>query len=333
MRLGTLHLENNLLLAPMQEVTTAPYRRFCRKFQDIGLVCVPMIYTKRVIKNPDTITPDLHRIEEEVPISIQLIGSNLDALKNTILFLESYKFSVIDLNAGCPSRRAFNSQEGAYLLRDFKFLKKLVNTALKYASKPISLKIRTGINDRINLHEFSTLINNSDIEYLTIHGRTVKDKFDDSKLDLDTIKELKSLLNIPIVGNGNIDDPLNAKRFIDYTNVDAIMIGRASMGNPQIFSQINDFLKTGKFIPFQNDKDRMRKYLKIYEECLKEFIDDELSIPYSIEKYKFKELKRNAIWLSKNIDHSNEIRQKLSRTRDLAHLKHLLKLFFENPMN
>lgn len=333
MRLGTLHLENNLLLAPMQEVTTAPYRRFCRKFQDIGLVCVPMIYTKRVTKNPDKVSPDLHRIEEEAPVSIQLIGSDLDALKLTILFLESYKFSAIDLNAGCPSRRAFSSQEGAYLLKNFKFLKKLLNTALKYTSRPISLKIRTGINDKINIHDFSTLINNSDIEYLTIHGRTVKDKYDDSKLDLDTIKELKNRVNIPVVGNGNIDNPLIAKRFLDYTNVDAIMIGRASMGNPKIFSQINAFLKTGRLIPFQNNKDNMRKYLEVYEECVEEFIKDNFSISYSIEKYKFKELKRNAIWLTKNVEHSNEIRQKLSRTRDLAHLKHVLKLYFDKSVN
>ncbi|MFX1233089.1 MAG: tRNA dihydrouridine synthase [Promethearchaeota archaeon] len=333
MKLGTLHLDNNLLLAPMQAVTTAPYRRFCRMFQKIGLVSVPMIYTKRVIKNPKTIIPDLYRIEEEIPISIQLIGSDLKALKETILFLESYKFNIIDLNVGCPSKRANNSQEGAYLLQDLDLLKKLVNIASKFSSRPISLKMRTGISDKINITEFSALINNSNIEFLTIHGRTANDRYDDSKLDIETIKQIKARVNIPVVGNGNIDNPLIAKSFLDYTNVDAIMIGRGSIGNPEIFNQINVFLKYGKIYPFQNDKERMRRLIEIYEKCLDEFIDESYLIPDSREKYKFKELKRNAIWLTKNIRDSNIIRQRLSKTKDLTNLKHALQLYFENSMN
>jgi len=333
MKLGTLELDNNLLLAPMQEVTTAPYRRFCRKIQKIGLVCVPMIYTKRVVKNPDTVIPDLYRIEEEIPISIQLIGSDLEALKKTILFLESYKFNVLDLNAGCPSKRALRSQEGAYLLNDLKKLKQHLNIASKFSSRPISLKIRTGVHDRINIAEFSALINDSDIDFLTIHGRTAKDKFDDSRLDIETIKEIKNRVNIPVIGNGNIDNPLAAKSFLDYTNVDAIMIGRGSLGNPEIFNQINAFLKKGKFVPFQNDMCKMRRFIEVYEDCLDEFIDKDLWFSYPMEIYKFKELKRNAIWLTKNIKCSGKIREQLSKTRDISNLKDILKFYFEKFMN
>ncbi|MFX0146618.1 MAG: tRNA dihydrouridine synthase [Candidatus Hodarchaeota archaeon] len=333
MKLGTLQLDNNLLLAPMQEVTTAPYRRFCRKLQKIGLVCVPMIYTKRVVRSPDMVIPDLHKIEEENPISIQLIGSDLEALKKTILFLESYKFNVLDLNAGCPSKRALRSQEGAYLLNNLKKLKKHINAASKFSSRPISLKIRTGVDDRINITEFSALINDSNIEFLTIHGRTVKDKYNDSRLDIDTIKEIKNRVNIPVIGNGNIDNPLAARSFINYTNVDAIMIGRGSLGNPEIFNQINMFLKEGKYIPFQNDIRKMRRSIEVYEKCLDEFINEDSWFSYPLEIYKFKELKRNAIWLTKNIKCSSNIREQLSKTRDLTALKNTLKFYFEEIMN
>ena len=116
MKLGTLNLQNRYILAPMLNVTTAPYRRFCRKFQSIGLVSVPMLYTKRIEKDPKSVEKDLYKIEQERPISVQLIGSDPNALKNTIDHLNSYKFDILDLNAGCPSKRAIKAQEGGYLI-------------------------------------------------------------------------------------------------------------------------------------------------------------------------------------------------------------------------
>ena len=115
MKLGTLQLENRYILAPMLNVSTSPYRRFCRKFQKIGLVSVPMQYTKKIEKDPKSVERELIKIEEERPISIQLIGSVLKALKASIIHLESYNFDIIDINAGCPSQRAIKAKEGGYL--------------------------------------------------------------------------------------------------------------------------------------------------------------------------------------------------------------------------
>jgi len=118
MKLGSLSLENNLILAPLLEVTTAPYRRFCRKLNKVGLVCIPMLYSKRIETSPHTIEHLLHKIEEERPISIQLVGSDIQAIKKSLDFLENYNFDVLDINAGCPSKRAIRAQEGGYLLND-----------------------------------------------------------------------------------------------------------------------------------------------------------------------------------------------------------------------
>jgi tRNA-dihydrouridine synthase B len=109
MKIGIVQLKNNLLLAPMQNVTTAPYRRFLRKLNPIGLVYVPMIYTKRVEKSPKSILIDLYKIEEECPISIQLIGGDVISLKHSIDYLSSYNYDFLDINAGCPSKRAIKS--------------------------------------------------------------------------------------------------------------------------------------------------------------------------------------------------------------------------------
>jgi len=330
MKLGRLSINNNLLLAPMQEVTTAPYRRFCRKFQKIGLVCVPMIYIKKIERNPNSFITDLHKIEEERPISIQLVGSDPEALKKTIIFLESYKFDVLDINAGCPSKRAIRAEEGAFLLEDLDKLANLINIALKFSSRPVSLKIRIGVKDIIDLNKLIRVVNNSALEFLIVHGRTVKNKFDKYQLDLETIKRIKERLHIPVIGNGDIDNPSKAKIFLDYTHVDALMIGRGSMGNPEIFNQINYFLKKERYIPFKNDIAKMQKNIQLYENCIDEFINNQITISHSIDDYKFNELKRNSIWLTKNIEDSSLLRKKISNAKNLRELKEILQKIYEN---
>ncbi len=324
MKLGTLSLVNRYILAPMQRVTTAPYRIFCRRFQKIGLVSVPMIYTKSITNNSKSNEHELYKIEEESPISIQLIGSDFDALKNSIDFLESYEYDVLDINAGCPSRRAINAHEGGYLLKDLDRLKELLQIAVKNSSKPISLKVRTGYAKPMNIDNFSKIVNDSGIDFLIIHARTVKNNLIKGTLDLDTVKRLKELLTIPLVGNGDISNPQTAKHFIDYTKVDALMIGRESMGNPMIFHQIHEYFTKGEEVLFKNNMDLLRKYFKIYEEIIDEFLND-ITFSYGNEKFKFVELKRNAIWLTKSIENSTAIRTRLSVAKNLTQIKKILK--------
>ena len=329
MKLGTLELANRYILAPMQNVTTAPYRRFCRKFHEIGLVSVPMIYAKRIAKNPNFLEHELCKIEEERPISIQLIGSDLDALKKSIDSLESYNFDVLDINAGCPSRRAIKAKEGGYLMKNLDLLNEIIQVVVKNCSKPISLKIRTGFEQPVDLDNIVKIANFSGISFLIIHARTVRSKFNDETLDLETIRSLKQKLTIPLVGNGNITDPKIAKHFIDYTNVDALMIGRESMGNPKIFQQIHQYLIEGKLAFFKNDESIMREYLNIYENIIDDFLSNTL-VPYGNEDFKLIELKRNAIWLTKEIENSTLFRTQLSKARTLKQLRMTLENFFNS---
>jgi len=330
MKLGTLVLENNLILAPLQEVTTAPYRRFCRMFGKIGLVSVPMLYTKRIQNNPRTILSDLYKIEKERPISVQLIGSDLIALRESIDFLESYQFDVLDINAGCPSKRAINAKEGGYLLNDLKKLSSIIKVATKYSSHLVSLKVRTGFNNSDNIDKLAKIVNKSSIDFITIHGRTVKDRFDDTALNLKAVKKLKDLLKIPVVGNGSIINPQSAKRFLDFTKVDALMIGRGTMGNPEIFHQINKYLKEGVELVFNNNLIKMKKHIELYEHCINNYVDENIEFPYPIEKYKFMELKRNSIWLTKDIQTSTDIRIKISRAKTLDELRDIFEQIFDN---
>ena len=330
MKLGTLVLENNFLLAPLQEVTTAPYRRFCRIFGKIGLVSVPMLYTKRIQTNPRTVLSDLYKIEKERPISVQLIGSDLIALRESIDFLESYQFDVLDINAGCPSKRAVKAKEGGYLLNDLKKLSSLIKVATKYSSHLVSLKVRTGFNNSDNIDKLAKIVNKSSIDFITIHGRTVKDGFDDDALNLKAVKRLKDLLKIPVVGNGSINSPQSAKKFLDFTKVDAIMIGRETMGNPEIFHQISRYLKEGVELVFNNNLIKMKKNIDLYEHCINNYLDENTEFSYPIKRYKFMELKRNSIWLTKNIPTSTDIRIKISKAKTLDELRDIFEQIFDN---
>ena len=327
MNLGSLSLKNNLVLAPLLNVTTAPYRIFCRNFYDIGLVCVPMFYVERIANNPESIQLELDKIEKERPISVQLIGKDLEAFKDSILHMESYKFDVLDINAGCPSKRAINSKRGGFLLKELEKLKKILNLATKRSSKVISLKTRVGFYDTKNIKEIGKMVNECEIDFLTIHARTVKNRFDDTKLELDAVKQLKEVLTIPLIGNGDIYDAISAKQFLDYTKVDALMIGRGSIGNPMIFSQIHDYLETNHYVPFINNKDLMEKHINLYEKVIDEYLVD-VKINYAKDEFKFAELKRNSIWLTKNIENSTIIRTKLSRVKTLEQLKATLIAYY-----
>ena len=191
MKLGPISLKNNLVLAPLQNVTTAPYRRFCRLFFDIGLVCVPMLYTKRLMNSPKSLERELVKIEQERPISIQLIGSDIEALRKAIEYLESYEIDVIDINAGCPSKRAVQAREGGFLLKDLPKLENLLQIALKYSSRPVSLKTRLGFDNSGKIDDLAKIVNNSNINFLTIHARTVEDRFGNDTLNLDALKRLR----------------------------------------------------------------------------------------------------------------------------------------------
>ena len=329
MKLGSLNLKNNLILAPLQNVTTGPYRRFCRHFFEIGLVVVPMLYTKRLVKSPKSIEHDLLKIEEERPISVQLIGSDPDSLKKAIEYLESYEFDVLDLNAGCPSKRAIRSKEGGYLLKDLKQLEQLINIGIKYSSRPVSLKTRIGFEHSDNMDNLAELINNSGLDFITIHARTVNSRFFESTLNLEALRKFKEMINKPLIGNGDINNPKSAKIFIDYTNVDALMIGRGCIGYPEIFYHIYKYFKKGIEYSHDNSIKLMREYTNLYEKYIDEFLNG-TKLNYSHEDFKLVELKRNAIWLTKNIKNSTSIRRDLSNSKNLGQLKEVLQKINEN---
>ncbi|MFO8017067.1 MAG: tRNA-dihydrouridine synthase family protein [Promethearchaeia archaeon] len=325
MRIETLELKNNLFLAPLQNVTTAPYRRFCRYYSEIGMVSVPMLYMLRVANSPNSVKPELIKIEEERPISIQLIGNKKQALIDSIDFLESYRYDMLDINAGCPSRRAITSKRGGYLTGNLKELKKIIKTAVKYSAKPVSVKIRIGLNEVVDVKKLSTILNDSGISLVIVHARTVQDRFSKEALNLSFVKHLTEKVNIPVIGNGDIWDGKNAKHFLNFTGVDGLMIGRASKGDPDVFNRIETYLKNEEKVPHKNSMRILREKVKTYERIIDEFLQDTDLISEKPD-FKYHELFRNAIWLTKNLPDSTQLRREISQCRTITEIKQLLNI-------
>jgi tRNA-dihydrouridine synthase len=276
------------------------------------------------MNSPKSLERELVKIEQERPISVQLIGSDIEALRKAIEYLESYRFDVIDINAGCPSKRAIKGKEGGYLLKDLPKLERILQIASKYSSRPISLKTRLGFHNSDKIGDLAKIVNNSNISFLTLHARTVESRFGNDTLNLDALKRIKELIRVPLIGNGDIVSPEIAKNVLEYTKVDALMIGRGSIGNPKLFPQINEYLTKGIKIYTPNNIDSLQNYVKIYEQVLDDYIED-IKLNYSIEEYKFTELKRNAIWLTKNIKDSTFLRKELSVAKNLNQLRNALQ--------
>ncbi|MGV9171607.1 MAG: tRNA dihydrouridine synthase [Promethearchaeia archaeon] len=325
MRIENLQFENNLFLAPLQNVTTAPYRRFCRHYSKIGLVSVPMLYMLRVANSPESLRPELVKIEEERPISIQLIGNQPQALIKSLEILESYQFDMLDINAGCPSRRAITSQRGGYLMGHLKELKKMIDTAAKYSAKPISVKIRTGLNKSADIEDLSKILNESGISMVTVHARTVKERFNENALDLEFVKQLKQRVDIPVIGNGDIWDGKSAKRYLEFTGVDGLMIGRASKGDPTVFARIRNYLQEGERIPVQNTIDVLRERVRTYEQIIDAFLEGTHLMEVKPD-FKYSELFRNAIWLTKNMPESTQLRRELSKCKSVTEITKKLEI-------
>lgn len=326
MRLGRLSLENNLVLAPLLNVTTGPYRRFIRHFFPVSLVSVPMLYTKRLSKEPKSVRLDLIKIEEEKPISIQVIGNNVEDMKKAALFLESYDFNVLDINAGCPSKRARVSGEGGALLKDLPLLEELINTTIKHSSKPVSLKTRLGFEEQENiLSDLAAIINNSDLEFVTIHARYVQNNFNVHSLDLEELKQLVDIIDIPVIGNGDITSGEMALKYLKDCKVEGLMIGRESMGNPEIFNQIHEYLNKERPIPFENNYTLLKERFELYERIIEHYLEG-IDLPFSSEEYKLTELKRNSIWMTKKIKEARKLRGELSHAKNVEDLKKIIEL-------
>ena len=303
-------------LAPMAGVSDPALRIMCKRM-GAGLVVTELTSVNAIVAKHEqlesqskNITEFIEFSEKERPLSVQLFGSDIEALEKAAKIVEPH-FDMIDYNMGCPAPHITKQMAGGALLQNADLTREIFRTLVNTVKKPISLKMRIGVTEENKslFLDIAKIAEQEGVQMITLHGRTVSQGYS-GHADWDMIKKLKENSSVPIVGNGDITSPETAKKVLDYTGCDYVMIGRGAMGNPFIFEQINEYLERGEYKNYSLG-DRLQAFVDYVE----------LTTKYNI---RFANIKQQAIRFTKGTVGGAQLRNRLSTAKDIEELKELL---------
>jgi len=245
MNIGSHKLTSKVLLAPMAGTSDKPFRMICRE-QGAGLTTSEMVVIQNHLLNSNKSKHRLDFSSEQLPISIQIAGSEPQELANSAIKALEFGADIIDINMGCPAKKVCNKAAGSALMQNEELVEDILKAVVKAVEVPITLKMRTGWDEENkNAPTIAKIAEDNGIKMLAIHGRTRLQKYN-GDAEFDTVKKIVNQVSIPVVANGDIDSPKKAKDILDFTGADAVMLGRATQGNPWLISQVNKFLNSGE---------------------------------------------------------------------------------------
>ena len=225
MKIGNLELENNIFLAPMAGITDLPFRLICKK-NGAGLVYTEMVSAKALLYGDEKTKLLLKTCKEEHPLAVQIFGSDLDAIAYASKYVSKIG-EIVDINMGCPAPKIVKNGDGSKLLLNLDLVEKIVKTAVENASVPVTVKIRLGWDsENIVAVEAAKIIEKAGASAITVHGRT-RSQYYSGQADWNMIKKVKESVSIPVIGNGDIRSGKDAKKALEQSNVDAIMVRKS----------------------------------------------------------------------------------------------------------
>jgi nifR3 family TIM-barrel protein len=310
MMIKNIKLKHGLILAPIAGVTDNAFRQICKN-HGAEYVVSEMVSAKAVNYGNKKTIPLIKLEESELPGAVQLFGSEPESMSSAARFiLDNFKISAIDINMGCPMPKIVNGGDGCALMREPALAGRIMASIVKAAGDlPATVKIRSGWDKHSkNAVEIAKIAENSGIAAITVHGRT-REQMYMPPVDLDSIRDVKKAVRIPVIGNGDIYSFADAKNMFEHTGCDAIMIARGSFGNPWIFSEITAGLEGRPYTAPNGDAK-----LKVIREHLDKLIF------YKGERTALLEARKHLAWYIKGCKNSAEARNKINESNDYSEM-------------
>ena len=308
-----------IFVAPMAGVTDRPFRTLCKYF-GAGHAVSEMMTSDQTLRMSKKSLYRANFDGELAPISAQIAGSDPLDLAEAARFQVANGAQIVDINMGCPAKKVCNKLAGSALLKDEDLVARILDTVVAAVDVPVTLKTRLGyLNGHENIMRVAKRAEQAGIAALALHGRTREDMYlNTARYRL--IKEVKQMLSIPVIANGDIDSPEKAKYVLDYTGADAIMIGRAAQGRPWIFREISHYLATGEYLAapnIQEVKDVLLGHLSELYEFYGEYSGCRIS-------------RKHIAWYTKGLRSSNEFRQNMYKVESTADQYKVVEAYFDD---